>query len=370
MNILFLSVATGSGHIRAAEAIREAIACKYPASNSLIVDTLKYISPFVDRLVVGGYLTTVKTSPQIYRKLYEISDTGNGLYYLSRAVNNLFAHRIEALVREFDPSAIICTHPFPIQSLSILKKKNAIDKPVVAILTDYVTHSFWAQECIDAYVVAHDKMKEEMVGRGVPNCSVFSYGIPVMSNFLKKKSRKALLKELKLDDKPTLLVMGGSLGLGHIERTCDVLMSLERDVQVIVITGSNTKIKNKLELRAREFSSRLRILSHTNQVSDYMDVSDILITKPGGMTISETLVKRLPTLIISPIPGHEVGNARFLEKKGVSLIVEDIGNLKEKVLYLFDNPDKLLSMKKAAGKLSSPAACRDILALTEKLILR
>ncbi|MCX7710994.1 MAG: UDP-N-acetylglucosamine--LPS N-acetylglucosamine transferase [Clostridia bacterium] len=367
MNALFLSVSTGKGHFKAAEALREAVENKYPLSQNLIIDSLKYINPVVDKLVVGSYLTTVKANPYIYKKIYEISELNDHFYLFSKAINNLFSHKIRSLISQTNPSVVVCTHPFPLQMLSILKKKGMIDTPVAAILTDYVSHNFWVHESIDAYIVAHEGMKLELIKRGISEKVVYPYGIPVSSHFQKKKSKQTLLQELNLENKTTILVMGGSLGLGEIENAFNALLAVDRELQIIILTGDNSKIKQKLEFQAACSDKTIRILGYTHRVSDYMDVSDLLITKPGGMTISEALVKELPTLIISPIPGHEEGNAGFLTRQGAAIRVDNTVHLDQVLTHLLDHPSTLQRMKKAAGKLSKPAATKDILCLLESL---
>lgn len=368
MNVLFLSVSTGGGHFKAAEAIKHTVELKYPRSNNLIIDSLKYINPMVDKLVVGGYLNTVRVSPQIYGKLYRLSEYNSNINYFGKAINNLLSSRLRTLVEDRRPSIAVCTHPFPLQMLSALKKKYAFSLPLIGVITDFTTHSLWVQEGVEAFIVAHDTLKMHMIARGIPEKCIYSYGIPVGENFRLKKTRSTLLGELGLENKTTVLVMGGSLGLGEISGAFLALLRSALDVQIVVITGQNTRMKAELECISAGSRKPVKILSYTNRVSDYMDVSDLIITKPGGITTSEVLIKQLPMLIMSPIPGQEEENAQFLCREGAAMRINSMSGLESQLQHLFNSPHKLAEMKKAAGALAKPDASSRIVNLMESLV--
>lgn len=368
MNALYLSVSTGSGHIKAAQAIKEAAEVYYPCSRHLLVDSLKYINPVVDKLVVGGYLNTIRTSPQIYGKLFRFSEVSDNIYHFSKAINNFFSFKVKGLIESFEPSIIVCTHPFSIQMISTLKKREASDIPVIAVLTDFIIHSFWIDGNIDAYIVANDSMRNEMILRGIAPDRVFSYGIPVSDNFTIKKDRTFLLKDLGLSNRTTILIMGGSLGLGEITGAFLALLKSHMDIQIIVITGENAKVKKGLEELAAHSDKPVKILSYTDRVADYMDVSNLIITKPGGMTTAEALVKQVPIVLISPIPGQEEGNSSFLCREGAAVRINRINDISNIVQQLLSNPLQISLMKTAAMRLARPNAGRDTAALIETLI--
>ncbi len=368
MDVLFLTVAAGGGHVKAAEALKEKIEDVYPGSRTLIVDTFRYVNPIINKLVIGSYLNTVKATPQIYGKLYELAESGDNMYDLSRNINKMLSHRIKNLIREFKPDIIVCTHFFPLQMLSGLKKKKVVNIPVVAVLTDFVTHSFWVHDCIDAYVVAHQYMKVEMENRGVSPDIVFPYGIPVSADFLKKKNRAEIRKEFDLEDKPTVLIMGGSLGFGEVRDTFLNMLNSKKDIQIIVITGKNERLKNKLDKFSVNATKKVKVFSYTNRVADIMDAADFIITKPGGMTISEALVKELPIFIISPIPGQEERNAQYLVNNGAAVRIYE--SAYSAIDQIIDNPLRIKHLTEMARHLSKPHAAEDIVGLMKSLVER
>jgi processive 1,2-diacylglycerol beta-glucosyltransferase len=321
MDVLFLTVSTGRGHEKAAQAVKEIIEEFYPGSRTLIVDALRYTSPIADKIIIGSYLNTIRNTPSIYRKLYKMSEMGDNFYSLNKKFNKLLSGRLLNLIKEFNPSVIVTTHPFSLQMLSELKKKTDFNIPVLAIVTDYVFHSFWLHELVDAYIVAHENLKNDMVKWGISESRIFPYGIPVQQKFLEKKDKKEVRKQLGLDDKLTALIMGGSLGFGEIDTAFSNLLKCRRDLQIIVVTGENIGLLKKLSNYSANACKNVKILGYTDMVPELMDVSDFLLTKPGGLTISEALVKGIPIYIISPIPGAEEGNADFLLQNGAAVRV-------------------------------------------------
>ncbi len=368
MKVLLLSAATGGGHTKAAEALAESMAGKHPEWETVTADSLKCISPIVDRLIVGTYLNTVRNAPNLYGRLYDLSEKDRVITDLSRAFNKLLSYKLCSYVKSCRPSAIVCTHTFPLQMLSNLKCMNRINVPVVGIVTDFVSHQFWKLNGVDALVVSHRHIREDMIKLGIPGSTVHTCGIPVSAAFHEKKEKRLLLGELGLRDKPTLLIMGGSLGFGEVKSIFVSLLKCSRDFQLIAVTGWNEKLKLRLEELARDSGRDVCILGYTNRIHDLMEISDFIITKPGGVTISEALIKRLPILIMPPIPGQEERNARFLVEKGAAVrLSHEEGP--EKVLYpLMDNPARVRHMREMAGLLARPNAGDEIIGLVESLV--
>jgi len=367
MDILFLSVSTGGGHLKAAEAIKDAVEDRFPEARTMIVDALNYISPTVDKLIVGGYLGLLKKTPGVYGKLYELSEAGDSIHDICFAANSLFALKLRKLIDDFMPSVIVCTHTFPFHMLSSLKRRGKVDIPVAAVVTDYASHPFWEHNNINALIVPHELVKKEMIMRGMPAEMIYPYGIPIDKCFLERKDKAELFKEFDLDDKFTVLVMGGSLGFGKLDLVFESLLKSRYDIQIIAVTGYNTKLKNHLERDYFNKDKKIRIFSYTDRISDLMDIADLIITKPGGMTIAEALVKGLPMLILSAIPGQEERNANFLVSNGAAIKMSDFKDIDESFHHIFSNQSCMEQMKKAAQKLARPNSAENIASLLKKL---
>lgn len=367
MKVLFLSASTGGGHAKAAEAVMESMKQRYPDFTGQVVDTLKHISPILDKLVIGTYLKTVKNTPRIYGKFYNLSESDENITDITKTFNKLISSRLLSFINEYAPSVIVCTHTFPLQMLSSLKQKGVVSIPVIGVVTDFVNHLFWKLDGVDAFIVAHDYIKNDMIKMGISAEKIYTYGIPVSQKFLEKKDRLQLAGDLGVKNKLTLLLMGGSLGFGEFKSVFTSLLKCSRDMQIIAVTGHNRKLENELKALSEASPKDTKILGYTDRISDLMDVSDFVITKPGGVTISEALVKKLPILIMSPIPGQEERNARFLTNSGAVARIfrnEDLDSLFCQVL---DNPLRLKHMCEMAEFLAKPNASNKIADLIENI---
>lgn len=366
MKVLFLTVSMGGGHTKAAEAIKEFVDRKYGSSSNTIIDALKYVSPVADKLIVGSYLGTLKKTPKVYGELYKLSEYKENITDFTKAVNKILSNKLCKCIKEFNPSIIVCTHAFPVHMVSNLKRKRKITAPVIAVVTDYANHMFWKNDNVDAFIVAHDYVKQCMIETGTPPHKIYPYGIPVSSRFLIKKDKKTIRKELGLDDKLTMLIMGGLLGMGKVQDIFRNLIHCKRDLQIIAVTGDNQKLKEDLEELALNSGKKIKIFGYTNHISDLMDASDFLITKPGGLTITEALAKRIPILLLPPIPGQEERNAKFLLNCGVAATLYPEDSVDGVLAQVLDTPLRFQHMKEMASYLSRPNSSQDIVELMEK----
>lgn len=368
MKVLMLTVSAGSGHIKAAQAIKDYFSKHYDDIEIETVDTLKYINPIIDKLVVGSYLKSLKKTPILYAKLYQYAENEDALSNLSGIINELFSIKLKNLLREFSPDVILCTHPFPVEMLSILKKRGKTDIPVAAILTDYAPHSFWFYDYIDAYIIPNEDFIHSLIEKGIDKDSIYPFGIPVCDSFSKPVDKVEIRKNLGLDeDKLTLLLMGGGLGMGNIKDIFEAIAFSSLDVQTIAVTGSNIRVKNQL-INIRDRSNKKNIiLGYTNEVSSLMSASDMIITKPGGLTITECLIKGLPIIIASPIPGQEEKNSDYLLNSGIAARVRESENIIPLINQIVKSPTRLDFMKKSAAEKSKPHAAEDICNLLMEL---
>lgn len=374
MKVLFLAVATGGGHLKAAKALSEYIQSKDCESETLIIDTLKYANPLIDKLVVKTYLNTLKTTPKIYGKLYNITDEkellGDNINDFSNGVNRLFSFKVKRLILSFKPDIIVCTHPFSLQMVLAIRKKLKIKIPIVDIVTDYAIHNLGIRNGVDAYIIPHEFLVNDAINKGIPRDKIFSLGIPVENKFLKHTEKTDILQKFGLVDTLTFLVMGGSLGFGEIEDIFIKLIRCNRHIQIIVVTGTNKKLKNHLEKESKHLygDKNIVILSYVNEVNELMEVADFIITKPGGLTISESLIKKLPIILMSPIPGQEERNANFLINCGVAARITEHDNIDTLLNQVVDNTIRVKSMKQIAKTLAKPNACHDIYELMCRLV--
>ncbi len=359
MDILILSISAGGGHTRTAHTIKKYFRRHYPGIEVETIDWLKYVNPMVDRVVIGSYMGTLKASPIIYEKLYDLSEKEEGISDISRTLNRPLALIMERLVRKSDPKIVVCTHPFPLEVISHLKRKKSMSCRVISLLTDFAPHNFWIRDGVDYYIIPHEDLIHEMIYKGVERERIYPFGIPIDEKFLEDYPVNDIRRDLGLEDRTTLLLMGGSLGMGEVKKVFSRLMNSSLDIQVIAVCGKNRKLKEELETLTAGSSKPALILGYTSRVPRLMAVSDLLITKPGGLTISEAMAMKLPIAIISPIPGQEERNAQYLMNSGMAVRFRSRDYIEGMLRQLLDNPVRMAHMREICGLKASPHATRD-----------
>lgn len=366
-NILIFYGSYGGGHLSAAKSIKAFIENNYSDCKVNMIDCIEYINKYVNKVSTSAYKELAKKAPWAWKLVYKDSKNG-ALAKISTASNKTMAYKLFGLISELNPDIIISTHPFSSQMCGYLKKKKKIDIPVATILTDYQIHEQWLEfsEHLEYFFVSNEQMKQDMIQKGIDSSKVFVTGIPVSEKFLQKYNRKKICKDLNLnpENEVVLFFAGGEFGLGR-KTTIIMLKALIRlfsKLQVVAISGRNKKMNNKFKelVKATESEDRIKIIEFTSKIPEIMSVSKFVITKPGGLTVTESLVSNLPILIINPIPGQEEENAQFLEKNGVGIWIKENSNIARHLKNLYRHPETLQDMKKKEEELAKPNSTADI----------
>ena len=368
--VLIMSASTGGGHNRAARAIKEELESRTIDNMSIeceIVDSLKLVNNTMDKVISRGYEKSALYTPKAYGSVYRFSETtiASKNEFKTNPLTSLIARKFKHLLNESTPDLIIGTHPFPMIALSTLKKNNNIHSlsrsesfykstkvdipPMISVLTDYTTHSTWIQNEIDYYIVGHEYVKELLVYEGVDSEKVKAFGIPVEKSFLSHRDRETVLTELGLSpEKLTVLLMGGSFGAGNIKETLEDLIAIDRDFQILVITGRNEHLKDKLSkmLDSTIHNKNICLLGYTNKMNDILASIDVLISKPGGLTTTEALLNDVPMIVPYFIPGQEEENLDFLTNCGAALRTTKKYSLPVLLKVLIDDPSRLDNLRK------------------------
>jgi len=370
--VLFLSAAVGAGHARAAEALESAFAGAFATRlKSRIVDSFRYTNPLLSKMVVNTYMEIIKITPSVYRYLYQRAEAGDSMSEFNKLLNNIMATKLKKLIISFRPDVIICTHAFPCGVMSLLKRKNNLKIPIVGIITDFTVHGFWIHSQVDLYIVAAEEMKYHLMKKGINEKNIAVTGIPISPRFAEKQDKLRLYQELSLQsNKPTVMVMGGGLGFGPVEAIVKEISTLNLPVQTVVVVGKNKNLRCKLEEYAKQASTPIRVLGYVNNIHEIMEICDLIITKPGGLTSAEALAKGLPILIINPIPGQEEKNSEFLLDHQVALKVDNISELKDSLERLIKKPQLLQKMKDNTKHLSKPNSAKEVVCLIKKNFLQ
>lgn len=366
--VLILYAKYGGGHLSAANSIQTYIEDHYfYNTNVKCVDCMEYINPLINRSTTGAYKLMAKKTPNLWKKIYYGSTKGV-LSKISSKTNEIMAKKLHGLFKEFLPDIVISTHPFASQMTSYLIEHKKVNCQLATVMTDFAPHPQWliGKEFGDYFFVSNDKMKDSLINDyNIPAEKVFATGVPLANRFSYPFDDEKTYKDYKLtkDKKLILFFGGGEFGLGQ-KRTIEVLRSLSKHLdkyQIVAISGRNKKMNDEfLRLYEKLQSSDLHVLKYSNDVPELMHISSLVVTKPGGLTSSESLASHLPIIISNPIPGQEEENAEFLENSGAAIWIKKNDNIDEIINGILNDENKLESMKEKSTLIAKPDSTRDI----------
>lgn len=370
MKVLVLSVTAGYGHNIAAQAVAEQF--EKMGIECSIVDTLKYTSPVAATALDKGYLAIGKAVPKANDTIYKTAMKSlkeENRSDQAKVYGRLFGSKLKELVNEYKPDAIICTHFIASLILTYLKRKGKLDPSIylVGINTDYAMHPFWEDTEMDHIVIADKKMKYKLLNRGFDWDKILPIGIPISEKFSTHNDKQEMKEKLGFNELPLVIVMGGSMGFGKVIKRLLRLDMCPVDFQIATICGNN----ETLEKRVRNISTKkkVHVYGFVNNVDEFMDAADCIITKPGGLTSSECLAKNIPMIISDCIPGVEYVNRAFLVNQGAAAYTSEHFQLDEAVYDLLMDEDFKENMKHIQRTIAKPNSAKELCETVEREVL-
>jgi processive 1,2-diacylglycerol beta-glucosyltransferase len=313
MRVLILSANTGGGHNSTARSLSQrfeelGIECD-------IADTLAFISITVSDIISRGHTYIYRKFPKLFGAGYHFEET-----HPPRFLYELCAKGADALQKKLEEGnydAVLCVHTFSAMMMTEVRRRYGAGTSCFFVATDYTASPGVSEADLDGYFVPHRMLFGEFVRAGVPADRMYPSGIPVREEFYEVKDKRLARRELELPETGRMVLLScGSMGCGHLEKSALLLLErLPEDCYLVVLCGSNQKTYEALLSCA---SKRLYPLSFTNRVPDYMSAADLYITKPGGLTTSEAIVKQTPMVFYNAVSGCETRNFNFLERMGVA----------------------------------------------------
>ncbi len=368
--LLIAYASAGAGHARAALALERAFALSGRPGTAETLDVLEHMTAAFRKLYLRSYLYVIGTLPWYWRFLYRRWDrtpTGGFRRRSMRVLDDLNAARFKRLIAERRPTHIICTHFLAAEILAWMRKTGRLDTPLAVVVTDYDAHRIWINEGTDHYFIASDALRGQLVSKDAPPDRVTASGIPIDPVFSEPMDRAAARAELGLEpDRPTVLAMSGGEGIGRVRKMVRALDECG-GLQILAVAGRNEKLRRQLEALPVSGSTRLVVYGFVDTIQVLMAASDLIVTKPGGMSSTECLAMGLPMVLTVPIPGQEEKNSSFLVGQGAALPVAGPQELGPMVTQLFDEPDRLARMSEAAASAARPRAAFDIIDAVLKL---
>jgi processive 1,2-diacylglycerol beta-glucosyltransferase len=425
--ILLLTSGLGLGHVRAAQAIEAALD---GSATVRTLDLWSLMHPGVAQAVHQTYLSLVQNYPQLYERLYtldehtwrQILESESGpppavlevLELISRiaadvgvpsarsakyasdrmlfsllysslpydanslAGNGVRARlvvmkwcwmrlirRLEPAIRRFAPDVIVSTQMIPAAMASYLKQRRKVTAPLIGVMTDFGVHDFWKQRGVDRYCVAHESILGS-VGPQFPHAMEIATGVPLMPDFMRPLSQADARHELQLPQAgPIVLVLGGGLGLS-VDAACGALIERKDGPRLIAMPGRNGNARSALDVLARKHPDRLHVCEWTERMDIYLRAADVVVGKPGGISVAEALACGRPLLATRSLGGQEGFNIAFLQSHDVGGLVAD-RELLDRLAALLQDSEALHAMQMRAWQLGRREGARRVAQLAVDL---
>ncbi|MDD3115418.1 MAG: glycosyltransferase [Anaerovibrio sp.] len=361
---LLVTASIGSGHEKAANAIAAGIESSFPGAQLEIVDFMSWRTSAFNALMKSCYLKILAFVPNLYEFMYQFTAGKKKGGFIQLLMAYVMSRSIKKLLRRHQPDVLICTHPFPAEAASHLGSGWRRKFLSAAVITDYSVHQMWICPNMDLYFVGCEFMKKQLVADGIAEETIHVTGIPVDEIFHQEQDKAACREALALElDRSVVLVMGGGLGLGNMIRALEQLESLQEPLQILVAAGRNHKLRQRAEQLGAASHHSIRAFGYTDRICLMMGAADILVTKPGALTLTEAVSLHLPMVLHEPIPGPETDNARYMSGSGAAVWLHAGDNLAYIIRRLLAQPVRLADMALAAEKHSRPAAVQEIMAI-------
>lgn len=370
LRLLLLSAPFGDGHRRVALALQQAFERLDPTTEIQLIDLV----PGADAtrtLLTRLHVEMLRHAPGLWKALYTFAEGRAQRRLVQRLMCNAGKSTVERALSEHSPDLILSTHPFASAVLAAMTADEHLSKPFVTCVTDFRAHPLWAHPEATAHYVPSPDAQHDVTACGVSPEQVRITGIPICEEFALaspdgKKELAALRRRLGVDPNlPTILVMGGGLGLGPLEHITRSLTAIPDGApmpwQVVVVSGKNQALRGCLDAAVRGANVPAHVIGFTERIHEWMHSADLLVTKPGGVTCSEALVCGVPMLLVDPIPGQEEANAGFLVGTGAAILVRNPqGVSQEARRLLLEEPTALSAMRHCCRRVGKADAAERI----------
>lgn len=360
--ILILTASTGGGHNQVAKTLEHILA---DTGEVRRVDFLKEESKIMEMIVAEGYDVLATKFPDLYGRLYRFSNKDRKQTRLNEIMKRMVHRRVREIIKEYEPDVVIGCHTFAISIISSLKKRGYYDKKFISIITDFDVHFSYVNEEVDYYITGSDFTGLSLQEKGIPAEKIHCLGIPISPVFYKQQSKPS-------DESPfTILVMGGSMGVDYMEETIEALFLIKEAVRFIIVCGNNHHLEEKLHKRLNNnpLENSVEVHGFVNNIQEFMDASDLIVTKPGGLTATEAIVKNLPMVVPYYIPGQEEENLDYLTLANMAIAVRDIKKISYTISFLINNKERLRQMHESMTYVSKNYSLEALKKVIEEAIV-
>ncbi|MDL1898302.1 glycosyltransferase [Anaerolineae bacterium CFX7] len=369
--VLILHASIGGGHKSAANALQQAFAQR-GVTDVVVKDVFEFGGELLRKAVVGSYTVTSEKAPLLWKMFYEsgdVSDPKRAKFknqLRGQAQRPMFVLTLDKFVKEYNPDILIGTHFMPLEILLPLKRKGEITAPLYEVITDFMVSSDWIQNGVDAYFVASQFTREAMIARGVDTDLIHVTGIPVRPELAIEKTREEARANVGLQTEHVITLLGGGIDSKRVRFVAAELLKADMRGALVVVAGRNKELLEEIQDLQNGATLRLLKLGFIDYLDDLIVASDVVITKAGGLTVSEILARGTPMIVIDPIPGQEEWNADYVAASGAGIQLRMIETAPAATIALLSAPDRLAAMRTRAKQVGKPRAALEIVEATLK----
>jgi processive 1,2-diacylglycerol beta-glucosyltransferase len=340
--VLVLTAHYGNGHIQVANVIASEL--QRNGYEPIISDLYGESYPLMSQITQSLFLKSFSYGTSIYKWWYYGTNkiNGKGITQFSRYLGR---KRLQELITQHRPHFVITT--FPLNSAPFLIKKAKYSIPTYTVITDYCAHPFWINPLIDHYFVAADIVKHGLMKHSVDEQRITISGIPIGSEFFTKTDKQSIFKKYQINSSNRVVtLLAGAQGVLKNVKDLTLLLLKNPSLQVIVVCGKNKALYEKLLPIAVQNPGSFRLFGYVDNIHEIFQISHCLITKPGGITVTEAAALQLPLIFYKPVPGQEAENAQYFSQKGAAIVCKTADQIYDSVQELFDNVQLMNTMKK------------------------
>lgn len=369
MNILLFYASYGSGHLSAATAIEQYIRENYPDAKTLKIDCVEYINKSINKISTSAYKSIILKTPMLWGQVYKLlkNDT---ILDITQFSNRFMAKKIFTLFEDFEPDLVISCHPLGGQITSFLKSHKKTNCKLATVMTDFASHKQWliGKDYTDYFFVSNIEMKTSLISEGIYPNKIYVSGIPISPNFYKNYNKENIYKSLNIEKNKKNIIFfgGGSLGLSSSSKIQAILTSLlqatDESYQIIIISGKNQKLYNDFQktINNTYHKSQIKLIDFTTELPELLPITSFVITKPGGLTITECISTNVPIILINPIPGQEKENAQYIADNKMGIWIKATKPTSEYFQEIFNDTKLIEEIKENQKKYSHINSTKNI----------
>ncbi|MFH1552515.1 MAG: glycosyltransferase [Candidatus Omnitrophota bacterium] len=363
--VIIIYSTAGMGHKKAAMALLKSFQERVKDTVEVkAIDLLEYSSGLYRFLYTTFYIFLISRTKWLWGAMYYFTNNpfvDAAIRKMRDATDARNLKKLEGMLLEESPDAIVATH-FLLPGISgSLRSHKAFRSRIYAVVTDYGPHSYWLSPYVDRYFVGSDSASLEMEKRGIPPEKLTVTGIPTMKEFSGEFNTQEVQKTYGLDSqRKTIFLLSGGFGVGPMGKILVSLNSCRSEIQVIAVCGHNETVFRNLQILKDQLDYPLILIGYTDKIAELMSVSDLMVTKAGGISVTEALNARLPMILFASVPGQETWNEQLLVGGGASekaASVDDIPVMADRILLSQDACERL---KAGIEKIRRPDAAKEI----------